>query len=109
MEPIYQYSGTVTEVYDGDTITVKLDLGFHIHLADIKIRLLGINAPEVRGNQKSKGIAVRDRLRARILGKKVVVWTVSKDGFGRWLAMIYDDKGSINRWLLDMDDVLVYT
>lgn len=109
MDPIYQYAGVVTEVYDGDTITVKLDLGFHIHLADIKLRLLGINAPEVRGSTKNEGEAVRDKLRARILGQEVVVWTVTKDSFGRWLAMVYDDAGSINRWLLDMDEVLVYT
>lgn len=33
-------------VVDGDTIDVDVDLGFHVRMA-MKIRLLGINAPEM--------------------------------------------------------------
>ncbi len=30
MENLYHYRGEVVKVYDGDTITVDIDLGFHI-------------------------------------------------------------------------------
>ena len=49
---MYEYKATVTAVYDADTITVDVDLGFRSHLKKIKLRLFGINAPEVRGIEK---------------------------------------------------------
>ena len=56
-----------------------------------KIRLLGINTPEVRGSEKSQGIISRDALRQRILGKVVIIKT-SKDKkgkYGRWLGEVF--------------------
>lgn len=50
----------VTEVYDGDTITVRVTL-------DMRIRLLDCWAPEVRTKdaaEKVKGLASRDHLRS---------------------------------------------
>ena len=44
---MYRYKATVTDVYDADTITVDVDLGFHAVLRKIKVRLHGINAPEM--------------------------------------------------------------
>ena len=51
---MYEYKATVTKVYDGDTITVDFDLGFGILIRKQKIRLLGINTPEVRGPERRK-------------------------------------------------------
>jgi len=108
VKQLYNYNAIVREVYDGDTVTVDLDLGFHIHLKDIKLRLLGIDAPEVRGAERKKGVIVRDKLRARILHQEVVVWTIEKDSFGRWLAVIYDEGECVNSWLLRLDEVKRY-
>jgi endonuclease YncB( thermonuclease family) len=40
------YQGTVVEAHDGDTINVKLDLGFDLTMY-ARVRVLGINAPEL--------------------------------------------------------------
>lgn len=85
---MYTYKAEIVEVYDGDTCTARIDLGFYIHHVQ-KLRLLGINTPELKGATKLKGIAARDRLRELILNKDVYIQTVKDDAFGRWLAIIY--------------------
>ena len=55
---MYEYCAKVVSVYDGDTITVDIDLGFGIVLKKQKLRLLGINTPEVRGAEKILGILI---------------------------------------------------
>lgn len=89
---LFTYWMDVKEVHDGDTITVEWDLGRSIVLRDEKIRLLGINAPEVnKPEQVQAGLLARDFLRALILGKRVVVQTKkdSKEKFGRFLGTVY--------------------
>ena len=100
---MYEYKATVTKVYDGDTITVDFDLGFGILIRKQKIRLLGINTPEVRGSEKPQGIISRDALRQRILGKVVIVKTFKdkKGKYGRWLAEVYVEDENINQWLIN--------
>ena len=99
---MYEYKATVTKVYDGDTITVDFDLGFGILIRKQKIRLLGINTPEIRGPEKPQGIISRDALRQRILGKVETIKT-SKDKkgkYGRWLGEVFMEEENINKWLL---------
>ena len=99
---MYEYKATVTKVYDGDTITEDFDLGFGILIRKQKIRLLGINTPEIRGPEKPQGIISRDALRQRILGKVVTIKT-SKDKkgkYGRWLGEVFMEEENINKWLL---------
>ena len=51
-------------VYDGDTLLdLVLDLGFGIRIK-IKSRLKGINAPEVRGSEREKGLKTTYYLRS---------------------------------------------
>jgi len=93
MENLYHYRGFVDKVYDGDTITVTLDLGFHVSLKKEKIRLYRINAPEVRGDVRKDRLISRDWLGERILGKEVVLVTTKdkKGKYGRWLADVWID------------------
>ena len=99
---MYEYKATVTKVYDGDTITVDFDLGFGILIRKQKIRLYGINTPEVRGPEKPEGIISRDALRERILGKVVTIKTFrdKKGKYGRWLGEVFMEEENINQWLL---------
>jgi len=108
---MYEYSAEVKKVYDGDTITVDFDLGFGITLRKQKIRLLGINTPEVRGESREQGLISRDRLRERILGKTVTIKT-SKDKkgkYGRWLGEVFIKDENINQWLLNEGLAVVYS
>ena len=51
---MYEYRAFVRKVYDGDTITVDIDLGFEVMLKNQKLRLYGINTPEVRGESREQ-------------------------------------------------------
>ena len=99
---MYEYRAFVRKVYDGDTITVDIDLGFDVVLKGQKIRLLKINAPEVRGEQRPEGLKSRDALRERIGNKWVKVKTQQdkKGKYGRWLGEIWLDDICVNDWLL---------
>jgi len=101
-DSLYVYSAIVTGVFDGDTITVDINLGFSVTLKDQKIRLLGINAPEVRGEQRESGLVTRDRLREKIDGKQVLLKTKKdkKGKYGRWLGTIWIEEEDVNQWLL---------
>jgi micrococcal nuclease len=87
---MYTYNATVTNVYDGDTITVDIDLGFGIWMKGQKIRLYGINTPEVRGEEREEGLKVRDFVRGEILDQRIKLETIrdSKGKYGRWLGII---------------------
>jgi len=107
---LYQYKAVITEVYDGDTVTADIDLGFHTWRRDEKLRLYGINTPELRGvsdQEKQRGYAARDALRERILGKEVVICTIkdrtgadSRGKYGRYLAKVYLGDELLNDWLV---------
>ena len=93
----YLYGAKVIEIYDGDTLTALIDLGFNITIEE-KIRLYGINAPEMRGKEKPQGIISRDYLRKRILGKEVIIETIKdkKGKYGRYLGIIKFEGKNIN-------------
>jgi len=100
---LYEYRAFVRKVYDADTITVDIDLGFGILFKSQKIRLLRINAPEVRGSEKESGIKSRDALREKINNKWVKLKTKKdkKGKFGRLLGEIWLEGECINDWLLN--------
>lgn len=89
---MYTYRAFVIKVYDADTITVIIDLGFKMSF-ETSLRLSRINAPEMRGPEKVEGKISRDRLRELVLGKKITVKTnKDKTGkYGRYIADIYVD------------------
>lgn len=45
---MYEYRAACVRVVDGDSIVLDVDLGFNAHLTKMAIRLIGINAPELR-------------------------------------------------------------
>ena len=99
---MYQYQAQVVSIYDGDTITLDIDLGCSIRLKGEKCRLFGINTPEVRGPEKPEGLVARDALRAKILGKEITIKTYKdKTGkYGRLLVEVFSEDININEWLV---------
>jgi micrococcal nuclease len=99
---MFEYRAKVKKVYDGDTITVDIDLGFGVVLKNQKIRLLNINTPEVKGSARKEGLFVRDNLREKILNKKIILKTHrdKKGKYGRWLGEVFLEGTSINEWLI---------
>ena len=99
------YPATVTDVYDGDTITVTVDLGMDVFIAGQKMRLLGIDTPELRGVEREDGLKVRDFVRELILNKKIVIQIPDegrkKGKYGRWLCIVLIDGKNLNKLLVE--------
>ncbi|MCW1970104.1 MAG: thermonuclease family protein [Anaerolineae bacterium] len=106
---LYFYQAIVREVYDGDTITVDLDLGMRNWVHGERLRLLRINAPEYKGESHAAGEKSRDFLRKLILDKPIVVETFKDDQekYGRYLAEIWvEDPKNKDRYI-NVNDLMV--
>ena len=88
---LYCYEFTATRVIDGDTVVGTVDLGFRIQ-HEITVRILGIDAPEIKGPTRDQGIAARAYLLGaacyRPQGTLYIRTHRDKqtDSFGRWLG-----------------------
>jgi micrococcal nuclease len=88
---LYHYKAFVTDIYDGDTLTIDIDLGLRTWIKEESVRLHRINAPEMKGTERPKGILARDFLRSLILNKEIVIETIKdrKEKYGRYLGEIW--------------------
>ena len=82
-------TGTVSHVVDGDTMDVTMVEGE----PPVKVRLLGIDAPEAVGPARQLGLASAEYVRARCEGKQVTLrldeLQREHDKYGRLLAYVY--------------------
>jgi len=103
LKDIYYYKAFVTKVYDGDTVTVDIDLGFGLQLNKQVLRLSNIDTPEIRGDERFDGIISKNIVSDLILGKSVMIKTDkdTKGKYGRWLAEIYIDDLNVNEYLIN--------
>jgi len=61
---MYEYKFTLDRVIDGDTIDAVVDLGFETFVKK-RMRLLGIDAPEIRLQSKIKDLEERNKEKER--------------------------------------------
>ena len=92
---LYHYAANVISVYDGDTITVDIDLGMNLWKKGESLRLWRINTPEVKGVSRTEGLKVRDHVRSLVEGRQVLLRTIldkrgddSTEKYGRLLAEV---------------------
>jgi endonuclease YncB( thermonuclease family) len=85
-------SGKVVSVADGDTMTILT-----ADKKQIKIRLLGIDAPE-RG--QDFGTVARQQLNNLCYGKTVIVEKNDEDQYGRVLGVVYVDGMNVNEYMV---------
>ena len=97
----YKYNAKIIDLYDGDTVTALVDLGFNITVKK-KLRLAYIDTPEIRGEEREEGLKSKYYLENLILNKDVMIETLKdKTGkYGRLLAVIYLDDLNINEHLI---------
>lgn len=106
-DTLYNYKARVVDVYDADTVTLCIDCGFGITMPKEKVRLYGIDAKEVRGDEKQLGLVARDALRHKIMDKDLILQSVKdkKGKYGRKLGTLFlNDEGewiNINSWLVE--------
>jgi micrococcal nuclease len=103
------YVKQVSNVVDGDTIDVVIDLGFDISFTS-RVRLAGIDTPESRTKDKAEkalGLESKKYLADRIKAAKNVVIRTEKinssEKFGRILGWLYLDgeSNSINHEMIE--------
>jgi len=85
---MFEYNGKVTRIIDGDTIVIEIDLGFDLKLKQI-VRIYGINAPEISGEDKKRGYQAKDLVVEEFNNEEIIAQTVKPhDKYGRYLANI---------------------
>lgn len=119
---MYTYKALLVKVVDGDTIDLRIDLGFDIWIQE-RVRLLGVDTPEVYGSNASEAGKVSSAFVAEWFANRstggILVYSSKKyhsiDKYGRSLGTIYwypdiqslngiegmSVKEELNRMLLD--------
>jgi micrococcal nuclease len=100
---MYEYHvKKVTNVVDGDTIDVEIDLGFDISFSS-RVRLAGIDTPESRTTNKAEkvlGLEAKEYVKSKIKdAKSVVIKTEKMDSsekYGRILGWLFLDGSKIS-------------
>ncbi|NOX37951.1 MAG: nuclease [Calditrichaeota bacterium] len=103
---LYHYRATVVSVYDGDTLRVDIDLGLNTWIRNEKVRLARIDAPEIRGKERARGLAARDFLRQMVLNREIILQTIRdrKGKYGRYLGEIWLEQNG--QWI-NINDQMV--
>lgn len=107
---MYEYRiKKVTNVVDGDTIDVDIDLGFSVSFSQ-RLRLAGIDTPESRTTdkmEKALGLESKEYLKLKLKdAKDVIVKTEKPDSsekYGRILGWVFVDGSdkSINHQMIE--------
>lgn len=94
-----RYSAKCIRIIDGDTLYIDVDLGLRVH-RKLYIRLVGIDAPEVRGSERVRGLASADYLRSLLtpgqssrMHESLEVRFEKGKSFDRWLGRVFVDDG----------------
>ena len=102
MKPQFTYKATVERVVDGDTVDALIDLGFDTWKR-IRIRMMGMNAPESRTRdleEKKLGLAAKDRLIELLKVKEFVLESHGVGKYGRCLGTLWVEELNINKQLI---------
>lgn len=97
----------VTRVADGDTVRVDATLGLGVEMRHEPVRLLGIQAPELRGPERWAAAEARRYLSSMTLERPLLMHVPGgdRDVYGRWLAWLWipdrDHLLSVNRAMVD--------
>lgn len=90
---MFEYKAIITNVVDGDTFDMDIDLGFNIHIHE-RTRLLDVDTPEKFGKEKELGLIMKRYAEENFLNKEVVIrsekagFASDTDSFGRWLVRV---------------------
>lgn len=104
-EYLYLYKGKILDWYDGDTLTIDVDLGFKIH-SMVRVRLVRINSWEINHESSYRRRFARHARMFAVknfpVGSTVYVSSKRKDRYGRWLAEVETKDGiNISTFLLE--------
>jgi len=110
LEPIptldhrYIYSAIITRVIDGDTVVLDIDLGMGAWMHEVHCRLGGIDAPEIRGNERRHGLMAMEYLISisGFNGSVIIKTHRDKTGkYGRYIVDLWHDGTNLNQRMID--------
>jgi len=109
---VWEYKVKVIKVIDGDTVDVRIDLGFKIHHM-IRVRVYGINTPETRTRnleEKARGMRAKGRMwdlldTAEDQDKDIILKSHGVGKFGRCLGELFIESDDGSR--LDIQQTLI--
>ena len=108
---MYEYQAEVIRVIDGDTIVLRIDLGFKLSWK-VSCRLHGIDCPELRSKNASERIAAKaakDFTQAELpTGSMVLIYSVELDKYGRPLVDIFYGDKHLNEELVSNNHSKLY-
>lgn len=97
----FVYPATVTRVIDGDTLVLDIDVGFGFIHKNVTCRILGINAPEMKGAEKELGKQAKQEVEKILpVGSSVIIQSVKLDNFGRSLIVLQGEFGDLAEYLV---------
>lgn len=89
---LYEYKATVIKVHDGDTLHLKIDLGFKIFW-EVNCRLALLNTPELGAGGEIAQKFVQDYFP---IGTKVLLKSKLLDLHGRPISIVYKEGEEIS-------------
>ena len=104
---MFIYNAELLNVVDGDTVDLKVDLGFDI-FTQMRFRLFGVDTPEIRTKdleEKEWGLRAKEFVIQTFAenGNRCIVNTQkdAKEKYGRYLATIVFRDKSLNDMLVE--------
>ena len=86
---MYSYKATLERVVDGDTVLVKVDLGFTLTQI-MRLRLRGIDTPELRGPKRRRGLRAKAYVKGQLENARTLgVRTYKVGRYGRYIADVF--------------------
>jgi micrococcal nuclease len=108
---MYEYQAEVIRIIDGDTIVLRIDLGFKLSWK-VSCRLHGINCPEVRSKdakERKAAKAAKDFTASELpIGSIVLVYSVELDKYGRSLVDVFYGDKHLNEELVSNNHAKLY-
>jgi len=108
---IYSIESKVTKIIDGDTIQVNMYVFPNLIYENIRVRLEGINAEELK-SKSERAYKAKQALEALLLNKNVIVEFNGVQSFNRYIGKVYlesdVDELDVGKYLLDNKLVDVY-
>jgi micrococcal nuclease len=109
---MFYYKVEVLKIVDGDTIDVRIDLGFNVW-HKCRVRLMGINAPESRTTDKEekvRGIAAKAWLKnvLEMTKSPIEMQSHGTGKYGRVLGEIFINGININELMVKEGHAVEY-
>lgn len=110
---MYEYKCIIKRVVDGDTVDVDIDLGFDVWMNNQRIRISGVDAPEIRTRdleEKAAGYTSMEFVERELpLGSTQTLMCTEYNGSGKYGRIIGTFKiyqAELDRWT-DLSKVLI--